>query len=68
VRTAIEEGEPTTVIIDKAAEWNSDAIFLGSHGRKGIEQLLMGSTSENVLRHARCSVEIVRAPVREAAD
>ena len=37
-------------------------IVLGSHGRTGLHELLMGSVSDAVSRHAPCSVEIVRAP------
>jgi nucleotide-binding universal stress UspA family protein len=62
-----EEGEPKTAILDKAAQWSADVIFLGSHGRKGIDRFLIGSSSEAVLRHAHCSVEIVRIPAIEAA-
>lgn len=62
-----EEGEPKTAILEKAAEWTADVIFMGSHGRKGIDRFLIGSASEAVLRHAHCSVEIVRIPAVEAA-
>ena len=61
-----EEGEPKTAILDKAAEWAADVIFLGSHGRKGIDRFLIGSTSESVLRHAHCSVEVARITTVEA--
>jgi nucleotide-binding universal stress UspA family protein len=60
VTTAIEEGNPKVVIIDSAAEWHADLIVMGSHGRKGLDRFLMGSVSEAVARHARCSVQIVR--------
>jgi nucleotide-binding universal stress UspA family protein len=43
-----------------AAEWPADTIVLGSHGRKGLERLLLGSVSYNLVRHAPCSVEVVR--------
>ena len=64
VMTAIEEGNPKVVIIDSAAEWHADLIVVGSHGRKGLNRFLMGSVSEAVARHARCSVQIVRVPSR----
>lgn len=60
--TLVEKGEPRAVIVDYAAHWNADLIFVGSHGRTGLDRLLIGSVSEAVLRHAHCSVEIVRAP------
>jgi nucleotide-binding universal stress UspA family protein len=62
VTTAIEEGNPKEVIIDSAAKWPSDLIMIGSHGRKGLDRFFMGSVSEAVARHARCSVQIVRVP------
>jgi nucleotide-binding universal stress UspA family protein len=62
VTTAIEEGNPKVVIIDSAMQWSSDLIVVGSHGRKGLDRFLMGSVSEAVARHARCSVQIVRVP------
>ncbi len=66
VTLSIEEGEPRTTIIDAAANLHADLIVLGSHGRRGLSRLLLGSVSEFVARHASCSVEIVR-PVPRAA-
>jgi len=60
--TAVFEGNIRAVIIDIAADWHADLIVLGSHGRKGLDRFLLGSVSEFVTRHARCSVEIVRLP------
>jgi nucleotide-binding universal stress UspA family protein len=62
VHAAIEEGDPKTAILDKATQWTADVIFMGAHGRKGIDRFLIGSASEAVVRHAHCSVEIVRIP------
>jgi nucleotide-binding universal stress UspA family protein len=66
VHTVIEEGDPKTAILEKATQWTADLIFMGSHGRKGIDRFLIGSASEAVLRHAHCSVEIARIRVIEA--
>ena len=62
VLTALVEGDPKSQIIDAAHDWHADMIVLGSHGRKGLNRFLMGSVSQDVVRHAHCSVEIVRAP------
>jgi nucleotide-binding universal stress UspA family protein len=62
VSSSVEEGDPQTRIIDRAAEWKTDLILLGSHGRKGFDRFLLGSVSEAVAQHAHCSVEIVRIP------
>ena len=67
VSTLVEEGDPVTKIIDRAAAWKADLIVLGSHGLKGFERLLLGSVSEGVARHAPCTVEIVRMPPERVA-
>ena len=55
------------IILDEASKWGADLIVLGSHGRRGIHRLLLGSVSEAVAMHAGCSVEIIRAaPVRRS--
>lgn len=55
------EGDPRIILLDQARKWNADLIVLGSHGRHGIDRLLMGSVSEFVAMHALCSVEVIRA-------
>jgi nucleotide-binding universal stress UspA family protein len=60
VSTDLVEGDPKSQIIDIANEWHADMIVLGSHGRSGLNRFLMGSVSQDVVRHAHCSVEIVR--------
>ena len=63
VQTVVEqEGDPRSKIIDRAENWKADVIVLGSHGRKGLDRFLMGSVAESVMRHARCSVLVVRSP------
>ena len=54
------EGDPRTVILDMAANWPADLIVVGSHGRTGLDRFLLGSVSERVVRHAPCSVQVVR--------
>ncbi len=60
--TSVREGDARRVIVACAVEWGSDLIVLGSHGRKGVAHLVLGSVSESVARYAHCSVEIVRLP------
>jgi hypothetical protein len=40
---------------------------MGSHGRHGLDRLLLGSVAESVLSHAPCSVEVVRPAPSESA-
>jgi len=57
----VDFGDAKSVIIDNAVKWGADLNVVGSHGLKGLNRFLMGSVSEAVVRHAPCSVEIVRA-------
>jgi nucleotide-binding universal stress UspA family protein len=57
---AVAPGAPCDRILDAAREWEPDLIVVGSHGRRGIDRLLLGSVSEAVIRRAPCSVEVVR--------
>jgi nucleotide-binding universal stress UspA family protein len=54
----IVDGHPADEIIKAARE--DDLIVIGSKGRTGLDRLLMGSVAENVVRHAPCSVLLVR--------
>ena len=48
-------------IVDEARNWGADLVVLGSHGRHGLNRILMGSVSEAVAMHAPCSVDVIRA-------
>ena len=58
-RVWLEMGSPKAEIIRVAKENNVDLIVVGSHGRHGLA-LLLGSTANGVLHHARCDVLAVR--------
>jgi nucleotide-binding universal stress UspA family protein len=53
-------GSPADEIVRAATELASDLIVLGAHGRRSLEELLLGSTVENVTKHAPCPVLVVR--------
>jgi len=55
-------GSPKRVILDEAESWKPDLIVVGSHGYPTWERLLLGSVSQAVVAHAKCSVEVVRLP------
>jgi nucleotide-binding universal stress UspA family protein len=63
IETAVREGDPRTAIVDEADEWKADLIVVGSHGRTGLDRLVMGSVAQSVVAHAHCSVEVVRRRV-----
>lgn len=56
------KGEPYEVIVNTAEQKNAGLIVVGSHGRTGIEKLLMGSVTERVIGHAACAVLVVGKP------
>jgi nucleotide-binding universal stress UspA family protein len=49
------------VIVERAKRWRSDLIVMGTHGRRGINRMLMGSDAELVVRNAPVPVLLVRA-------
>jgi nucleotide-binding universal stress UspA family protein len=60
IATSVVLGDPRSKILDIASSWKADLIVIGSHGRRGLERFLLGSVSETVVRHANCSVQVVR--------
>lgn len=55
-------GMPGKVICDLANTWDADLILMGSRGRSGLSELLLGSVSNYVTHHATCSVMLLRNP------
>jgi nucleotide-binding universal stress UspA family protein len=68
VSTDVLLENPRHAIPKLATEWKADLAVLGSHGRGTFTRLLIGSTARAVLRHAPCSVEIVRTPRGDRAS
>ena len=58
----ILRGFPKEVILDEAERWRPDLIVVGSHGYRGLTRFMLGSVSQAIASHAKCSVEIVRCP------
>lgn len=50
----------STIIIEAAKRWNADLIVMGTHGRRGLQRLALGSDAELVLRSAPVPVLMVR--------
>ena len=55
------------MILNVAQETGAGLIVMGTHGRTGLERLLMGSVAEQVVRKAPCPVLTVKTPLRESA-
>ena len=51
-----EDGNPADTIIKAAAAENADLIVMGTHGRTGLNHMLLGSVTEKVARRAECPV------------
>ena len=60
VRTAIEVGRPAATIVEEARERDVDHVVVGSHGRRGVSRLVLGSVAEHVARRSPVPVTIVR--------
>jgi len=59
---AVEIGTPLVGIVRYARTHDIDLIVMGTHGRGAVQQLLLGSVAEHVVRQAPCPVLTVRNP------
>jgi nucleotide-binding universal stress UspA family protein len=60
-------GNPAKVIVDMASELLASAVVVGTHGRQGMQRMVMGSVAEAVVRKAGCTVSVVRPMVHHDA-
>lgn len=65
VQSLLCEGDPPTVIVDIAKEKNADLIVLGTYGRRGLNRLLMGSVTSQVILNSPSDVLVVKKPCTE---
>jgi nucleotide-binding universal stress UspA family protein len=63
IEHVVLKGIPYEEISSFAGDNKIDLIVLGTHGRKGIDRMLFGSTAEQVVRNAPCPVLSVRLPL-----
>lgn len=49
------------VVLDQARSWPADLIVIGTHGRRGVDRVLMGSDAEQVARRSPVPVLLVRS-------
>lgn len=61
-RTCMPDDRPVQGILKIAEEWGPDLIVLGTHGRTGLDHLLMGSVAEQVVRKSKWPVLVVPKP------
>ena len=62
VERLLVEGDACEAILRVAESQNCDLIVMGTHGRTGLDRIVLGSVAEHVLRRAPCPVLTVRAP------
>jgi len=63
--TVVREGTPHREIAEAARELSADLIVIATKGRRGLARVLLGSTTEKVVRFAPCPVLVVREEQRE---
>ncbi|MEO8856240.1 MAG: universal stress protein [Burkholderiaceae bacterium] len=62
-------GRVSDIVLAQVGSWGADLIVLGTHGRRGVRRLFMGSDAENIIRASTVPVLLLRAdPVAAAAD
>ena len=67
VRCAVEFGTPHKNIVEKAAAKGVDMIVMSTHGRTGLNHIIMGSVAEKVVARATCPVLVVPHDERRPA-
>lgn len=62
IATRIEVGKPATTIVEVTSDDETpfDHLVIGSHGRKGVSRMLLGSVAEKVIRESSVPVTVVR--------
>jgi len=61
-------GPAANFIVQQANKWKADLIVLGTHGRRGVKRLVMGSDAEQVIRTTRVPVLLVRSKTTTRAS
>lgn len=56
----VVEGQPSEAIVNTANEQGCDLIVMATHGRGGLDRVLLGSVADHVVRHAKQAVLLVR--------
>ncbi|SDD63632.1 Nucleotide-binding universal stress protein, UspA family [Cupriavidus sp. YR651] len=65
IERPVAPGQISSTIVAQADEWSADLIVMGTHGRRGMKRLIMGSVSEGVIAKTNKPVLLVRS---ERAD
>ena len=60
ITTSVVSGLPKSAILEKAESFDADLIVVGSQGQGAFSRFLLGSVSQYLATHAKCSVMIVK--------
>ena len=60
VEPVVREGNPASEIVNFAEKNDIELIVIGTLGKTGVQRFLMGSVAENVIRHSKVPVLVVR--------
>ena len=60
VKTEIQEGQAAEQVVETANRLKNDLIIMGSHGYRGVNKAIIGSTAERVIINATCPILIAR--------
>ena len=63
IKTVLKEGDAVKSVLEAATELGADIIVMGTHSRRGLDKILMGSVAENVLH--RSTIPLLIIPTKE---
>ena len=66
IQTLVKEGDISESILETAKDLDTAFIVLGTHSRKWLEDILMGSVAENVLKHSTLPLFIIPTKKQES--
>ncbi|MGH7484788.1 MAG: universal stress protein [bacterium] len=67
-KARVFSGNPKAAIVEEARKSAADLVVVGSSGKKGVARFLLGGVAKAVVRHAPCSVAVVRATTRDRTE
>ena len=65
VTSSVRIGRPWSEVVEAAKECAADLLIVATHGRTGLQHVLLGSVAEKIIRHAPCPVLVVRNDERD---
>lgn len=68
LQSALTGGEPWREVVDFIEKSDTDLVVMGTHGRRGVKRLILGSVAEKVVRMSPVPVLIVPGPREEASE